>query len=167
MKGLAEIEFIVSVFVFLTTISFVTFIIINNIPILHNAALTERLKSRSYQYSELLFFDEGSPKDWQSVPENASRLGLSTGRRYFIDKNKVDALSVICLDYQKVKEKLAIEQNDIIIDVSYLDNTPVTGSSSVICKPVFTTQLRPQFQTTRLGILTDGSVIKIKTIIIG
>ncbi len=167
MKGIAEVEFIISVFVFITTISFVTFLIINNIPLLHNAALTDRLKSRSYQYSELLLFDEGSPKNWHTEPENSSRIGFSSGNMYFLDDKKIRALADICQDYQNAREKLALDSFDIVIEASHLDDTPITGDSKAICKPAVTTQLRPQFQTTRIGVLTNMTIVKIKVVTIG
>ena len=76
VKGIAELEFIISVFVFITTISFVTFLIINNIPILHGLSASESLKSKSYQYSELLLFDEGVPmnREDESDTQNLKRI---------------------------------------------------------------------------------------------
>jgi len=168
MKGIAELEFIISVFVFITTISFVTFLIINNIPILHSASVSDGLKSRSYQYSELLLFDEGAPMNWENDPQSADRIGLSNGRRYFADKDKIDAS--LCFDYQLAKEKLALQKEDIVIEVSYLDGAAVSGSSAAICKPPVTTQLRSQFQITRFGVLplpAGTYVVKIKVTIIG
>ncbi|MBI4174560.1 MAG: hypothetical protein HY517_02855 [Candidatus Aenigmarchaeota archaeon] len=165
-KGFAEIEFIISVFVFITTISFVTFLIISNIPTLHGTAYTERLKTISYQYSELLVFDEGSPKNWQLDAVNANRIGFSSGSRYILQKSKIDALAALCSDYQAARTKLALEQQyDITVEATYLDDSPV--SSGIVCRPSVTTQLRPQFQTTRLAILQDLKIIKIKTSIIG
>jgi len=43
MKGIVEIEFIISVFVFITSVSFVTLVIVSNIPLLHNTASGENL----------------------------------------------------------------------------------------------------------------------------
>lgn len=171
MRGFAEIEFIISVFVFITTISFVTFLIINNIPLFHTTAVSDQLKTRSYQYSELFLFDEGYPTNWYTDPRNSKRIGLSIGRRYFIDKNKVDSLRSLCSSvggYALVKQKIGSIDFDIIVEASYLDETPVSGASKIICRPQVLTQIRPQFQTTRLGVLsTDNSIIKIKTTVIG
>ena len=165
-KGFAEIEFIISIFVFITTISFVTFLIISNIPTLHGTSYTERLKVISYQYSELLVFDEGAPKDWQLDSANANRVGFSAGQRYFLNKNKIDALASLCSDYQTARSKLALDQQyDITIEATYLDDSPV--SSGIVCRPSVTTQLRPQFQTTRLAVLQDLKIVKIKVSIIG
>ena len=173
MKGITEIEFIISVFVFITTISFVTIIIINNIPFFHNTALGNNLKTKSWQYSEMLLFDEGYPNDWNAKQfSEIRRIGLSSSR-YFVDINKLSKLSVFCSDpnvgYKSVKNLLGIDfTNDIVIEASYLDDSPIVGSK-MICGPSVITQLRPQFQTIRLGILnsSDMPIIRIRTVVIG
>ena len=173
VKGIAELEFIISVFVFITTISFVTFLIISNIPILHSLSASESLKSKSYQYSELLLFDEGAPMNWEdeSDTQNIKRIGLSGGRRYFVDVDKIAKLNSICSNYQLARQKLGLENEDIVIEVSYLDDTPLNGLPKIICGPSVTTQVRQQFQTTRLGVMPrqggDTYVIQIKVTVTG
>lgn len=174
MKGLAEIEFIISVFVFITTVSFVTSIVISNMPLFHGASASSTLKAKSWQHSEMLVFDSGSPTDWQIQQfSDVKRIGLSAGTRYLLDKSKIDELAAMCADplvgYASVKDRLGLDtRNDIIIEVSYLDESPVTGSSKIICGPSTITQIRPRFQTVRLGVLNDAdkTILRIKVIII-
>ncbi|HIG96845.1 MAG TPA: hypothetical protein HA230_00675 [Candidatus Aenigmarchaeota archaeon] len=170
MKGVVEIEFIISIFVFITTVSFVTSIVISNMPLFHGASMSDTLKAKSWQYSEMLLFDEGAPTDWQLPDKDVKRIGLSNGKRYVLDKDKIDKLAALCSSgYASVKDKLGLDfRNDIIIEVSYLDDSPVTGSSKTICGPSAVTQIRPRFQTVRLGILNDAdkTIIHIKAIII-
>ena len=173
MKGVSEIEFIISVFVFITSVSFVTIIIINNIPLFHNKAFTDNLKAKSWQYSEILLFDEGYPKNWQAVQlADIKRIGFSSGF-YIIDRTKLSQLNVLCSDpsigYSKIKNLLGLDAvNDIVIEASNLDDTPVIGASKIICGPPVTTQLRPQSQITRLAVLNSGDmpVIRLKIIIL-
>lgn len=170
MKGFQEIEFIISIFVFITTISFVTIIIINNIPLFYNIAISENTKSKSYQFSQILLFDEGYPKNWNSVDlSQTNRIGLSTGEKYILDINKINRLSQFCSlpnDYETVKSRIGVAvERDIVIEVSYVDGSPVTGSIQV-CKPPVTTRVRQQFQTTRFGILTTGEIVRVKFILI-
>ncbi|HLC76674.1 MAG TPA: hypothetical protein VJH04_00555 [archaeon] len=172
MKGFQEIEFVIAIFVFITTISFVTLIIINNIPLFYNIAQTESLKSKSYQHSQILLLDAGYPSNWNTLPlTSISRIGLSSGPEYFIDKNKINKLAEFCStpnNYETVKIKLGIAaERDIIIESSYPDGTPV-GASLQICKPPITTQIRQQFQTTRFGVLDtpDREIVSIRFIII-
>src|SRR3989344_4139578 len=130
MKGLEEIEFIISVFVFITSLSFATILIVNNIPTFHGAAASEGLKAKSWQYSEMLLLDEGSPQNWHSA--TAQRIGLSTGGRYMIDNAKVQKLATLCSsDYNSAKSLIGLgAENDIIIEISYLDDSPI-GASKV------------------------------------
>ena len=172
MKGFQEIEFVISVFVFITTVSFVTIIIINNIPLFYNIALTENLKSKSYQFSQMLLFDEGYPRNWDTMQlSDISRLGLSSGQKYFLDKNKIDSLSAFCSNpnnYEIVKSKIGIaSERDFILESTYLDGSPV-GSTAQVCKPPVTTKIRQQFQITRFGVLNiaDRPMISMKFTII-
>ncbi len=172
MKGFQEIEFIISVFVFITTISFVTLVIINNVPLFYNIALTENIKAKSYQFSEILLFDEGYPKNWDTMQlSGINRIGLSTGQNYFLSPNKISKLSEFCSapdDYETVKNRLGVAQErDIIIEASYIDGSPITGSVQ-ICAPPFITKIRQQFQTTRFGVLDnlEMPIVKIKFIMI-
>lgn len=170
MKGVVEIEFVISVFVFITTVSFVTGIVISNLSVFHSASTSEILKSKSWQYSEMFLFDEGAPLDWQVQQFNdIKRIGLSTGSRYFLDGSKIIKLYDLCsVGYAAVKDKLGVDiRNDIVIEVSYLDGSPVAGSVTV-CGPNVITQIRPSFQTVRLGVLNipDRPIVRIKVIII-
>ncbi|MFA4819996.1 MAG: hypothetical protein WC613_03505 [Candidatus Aenigmatarchaeota archaeon] len=169
MKGVVEIEFVISVFVFITTVSFVTGIVISNLPVFHSASTSETLKSKSWQYSEMLLFDEGAPLDWQLPDKDIKRIGLSTGSRYFLDESKIIKLYDLCsVGYAAVKDKLGVDtRNDIVIEVSYLDGSPV-ASSVTVCGPNVITQIRPSFQTVRLGVLNtaDRPIVRIKVIII-
>ena len=172
MKGFQEIEFIISIFVFITTVSFVTLIIINNIPLFYNIALTENLKAKSYQFSEILLFDEGYPKNWNTMQlSDINRIGLSNGQNYFLDINKISKLSEYCSNpnnYEIVKTKMGVGQGrDIIIEASYLDGSPVASSLN-LCAPPVATKIRQQFQTTRFGVLNTlgRSIVRVKFIMI-
>lgn len=162
MKGQVEIEFIIAVFIFITTMSFVTFLIVNNIPAFHNTAVGELVKSRSYQYAEEMFFDEGSPTNWWTQNlGNTDRIGFSAGRRYLIDQNKLNKLQIDCDPsndgYAAVKDKLDLEYSyDIIIEASYLDGSPVIGGSTTLCSPPIISQVRQQFHFTKLGVLNTA-----------
>ena len=170
MKGIIEVEFIISVFVFITSVSFVTLIIVSNIPLLHNTANGENLKAISYQYSEMFAFDEGYPVNWSDGNfADAQRLGFSTGRRYFVDINKITKFSAYCTDplvrYSAIKSRLGLTSMDIVVEVIRLNGTAVVGSGP-LCGPTVSSRLRQQFTTTRLGMLATGEAVKIRTTII-
>lgn len=167
-----EVEFIISVFVFVTSVSFVTLIIVGNIPFLHNTAAGESSKAMSYQYSEMLLFDEGYPTNWSSGNfAGARRLGFSTGKHYVLDVNKITKFNTYCLDaavgYSAIKAILGVDNaHDISIEAVKLNGSAVVGNSTQLCGPPITTRLRQQFYTTRPGMLATGEIIEIKTTII-
>jgi|SRR3989344_4458371 len=172
MKGIVEIEFIISVFVFITSVSFVTLVIVSNIPLLHNTASGENLKAMSYQYSEMLVFDEGYPTTWSSGNfADARRLGFSSGKRYFVDINKITKFNTYCTDpfvgYDAMKGLLGIDNSqDITVEAIKLNGTALVGSETALCEPPVASRLRQQFTTTRLGVLATGEIVKIRVTLI-
>ena len=169
MKGVVEIEFIISVFVFVTSVSFVTLIIVSNVPLLHNTASGEVSKAMSYQYSEMFLFDEGYPSNWESGNfADAMRMGFSSGKRQALDINKITKFSAYCtqVGYDAIKTRLGVDNyHDITIEAARLNGSAVVGNV-ILCGPQVTTKLRQQFYTSRLGVLSTGAIIKIKTTII-
>lgn len=172
-KGFTEIEFIISVFVFITSISFATAIIVHNVPLFHVTAASEQLKAKSWQHSEMLLLDEGSPVNWHTKPfSEVERIGFAANR-YLIDRNKLDQLRLLCSDpgvgYNSVKSKLGLTAaNEMIIEASNLDDSPVVGGTKTLCRPAVISGTRPQFHTIRFGVLNFGDmpVIRIKVAII-
>ncbi len=161
IKGTLDIEFMVSVLVFLTAISFVSISVINNIPKLHQESFSQDLKSKSFQISELLMFDAGEPPGWGGVSQ-AKRLGLSNGTKYYLSSAKISALNAYCNDavnkaanYDKIKDLLGLDfTNDIIIDIKDLSSV-----SKLACGPEATSTIRPKATITRIGVDTQSSSI--------
>ncbi len=154
MDGIAEVEFVISVFVFITTVTFTSALIVGNIPLFHDSSVFETIKSKSYQYSELLLFDEGYPKDWNWG--TVERIGLSSGKRYFVDESKMTELNTICNSpngYNFTKSQLGLDYTrEIKVEATYLDGSPVVGTSPIICEPNVG-GFRQQFHTVRYGVL--------------
>lgn len=119
MKGIVNIEFILSIVVFLTVISFVTITIINNIPVFEGEFINNKIKMRGYQISYILLFDEGFPKNWSY--ENILRFGLSSGNPYFINNTKILELEKYCnknyTDFRKMVN------GNIRLNFSYMNET--------------------------------------------
>ena len=133
MKGVLNIEFIVSVIVFLITLSFVSMSIINNAPFLHQESFIENLKSNAYQVSQLLLLDEGlsdsGNTNWNK--DNVVLLGLSAGEEYILDQNKISELDNLCNeDYEKVRGLLADYKTYITLSIIRPD-----GSQILDCRP--------------------------------
>jgi hypothetical protein len=150
-KGILDIEFILSVFVFVSTVSFVVIMaVISNIPLLQQLSVTEDLRSRNYQISEKILFTEGSPSNWDS--NTVTSIGLSTGQMYALDLNKINNLSILCTNnYNRVKNLLGLDyENEMILNISYID-----GSQILSCRPNFLSK-RIESRIDRIGVI-DGA----------
>lgn len=148
-KGVVDIEFMVSIMVFLTVIAFVAATIVGSVPKLNQEAFSQDIKSKSFQVSELLLFDKGHPDLWTVL--NVGRLGLSNGTRYYIDPAKVLSLRTLCTaDYARVKDLLGLDfRNEVILQVEdVLTPTPL----DLNCTPAVISEIRPQATMTRVGI---------------
>ena len=157
MKGIIDIEFIFSVMIFLTTITFVTFIIISNIPLFHREAVNEDLRARAYEISELLLVDKGYPENWDAPNIAAERLGLSGGGRYNLSSDKITELKSMCqTSYENVKTLLGHDyRNDVTIEI--IDS----GNNHLLeCLPPVITTVRPKFQITRFAVLKDKRIVR-------
>lgn len=156
MKGIIDIEYLLAIAVFLTTISFVTIIIMSNVPLFHREAVSEDLRARAYQISELLLFDRGDPVNWDQV--NVNRIGLSTGTRYKLSSLNIVALKELCTaNYQRVKNLLGQDyRTDVLIEVTDQDDNLLAR-----CMPASVTTVRPNFQITRFAALDNGKIAKL------
>lgn len=153
MKGILDIEFAVSLFVFLVVLSFVTISIVGTIPLLREQALTDDIRSKAWQLSELLVFDTGEPSSW--TIETVRRIGLSNGTRYGIDSTKITRLRTLCDGrdgYLRVKELLTVSvRNDIMITIT-------EGGASFRCAPPAISSIAPTAVVTRYGTSGLGAV---------
>ncbi len=165
MKGITNIEFLVAVFVFLTTIAFIAFSIISNMPLLHGRASADSIRSLTFQFSEQLVFDKGLKESdgsyaWTST--DAARVGLSTGRRYEISRFKVEELGKLCASpagYQRLAEFVG-ENVDVSIDIKF------NGTTISLCKPAVFSTVRNEFSILR-SVVEDNrgeGVVIIKVI---
>ena len=125
MKGIINIEFVVSLMVFLSTVSFVSIIIINNLPILRYEAISNDMKSRAYQLSNILFYN------------------LSNEDSYVLDSGKIDALGDLCINYENFRNLFS---ENLIVDITSLD-----GTSLLSCKPPVETLIKPEFTIKRFS----------------
>jgi len=147
-KGVLDIEFILSVFVFVSTVSFIVImVVLGNIPSLHHISTSEDIRSRSYQISEKLLLTEGKPSNWNS--NTVTSLGLSSGDMYVLDINKINELGILCSNNNtRFKELLGLDyRNEVRINISYTD-----GSKIIMCGPSFISQ-RPESSIDRVGVI--------------
>jgi hypothetical protein len=152
MKGIADVEFILSTMIFLGIITFVTFSIVSNVPGLRDSSMRETLHVRAYEVSQLLLFDQGEPSDWYTAPASVKRMGLSrTNDRYALDKRKIAAMQTICsTDYRTIRAAFG----DKIFDMR-LNITDSAGNQLLSCGPPLIRTSRSETKITRFAILYD------------
>jgi hypothetical protein len=165
MKGITNIEFILSMFVFLTTITFIAFSIIMNIPLLHGRAGSENTRSLAFQFSEQIIFDEGLREsddlpadDWSS--DDLARIGLSSGKRYEILESKLDELRDLCSTREGRRRVSGFvdSRSDVFISTTF------DGEEDVICIGP-SSIVRNEFGISRAVVMDDESgIVTIKVV---
>ena len=164
-NGQANIEFVISVLVFLITLSFVLFTIINNLPVFHRESVKDALRSKGFQVSQLLVMDQGYPQDWSNLA-NAQRLGLTSGEPYILVEDKVLALS--CdgdTSYNKTKQLLGLGyQYDIIINITKINFTSGNDEQVSVCKPKTISLIAPKFWVKRFAVI-DNEVVRVNVVV--
>ncbi|MBI2578566.1 MAG: hypothetical protein HYW26_02530 [Candidatus Aenigmarchaeota archaeon] len=158
MKGVVNIEFIISVLVFLGTVFFLIISVANNVPQFHEGSLVSSLRSRSFSMSEALLLDEGAPKNWNSG--NVKRIGLSTPEKYVISMQKINALKGMCSDnYNNVRDLVTGDPNfAVVINITNVE----TNEVYVYCAPPVATLVLPQSLVKRYGVLESKERVSIE-----
>ncbi len=155
-KGIVDIEFVISILVFLTVLTFVTYSVIAMIPRLHQVSFNQDIKSKAFQLSELMMFDEGEPKDWGTnaavtTIDDIERMGFSSGRDYSLDTNKISKFNAFCNapgNYAKMKDLLGLDYtNDVLVDIKIIG-----GATVASCHPVAVSNVRARTTLVRLGL---------------
>ncbi|MBI2076704.1 MAG: hypothetical protein HYT72_05655 [Candidatus Aenigmarchaeota archaeon] len=163
MKGVVNIEFILSVVVFLGTLSFITLTIGRDSAFLRESSLYDSLKANTIQISNLLAFDKGFPENWETGAITAvRRLGLSSGEKYVLSRQKIDRLQDFCKksnpdykkNYEKIKELLGL-RGDINLTIATPDGTLLD------CSPAVETLLKPKFSIGRIITVLGATEKKI------
>lgn len=128
-KGQINVEYIVSLTVYITLATYIAFQLSQQTPVYLRAVREEYVKSETYQLSELLINDVGYPEDWNTLwpssPSDIKRVGLSGGvKTNLVSVDKIDALDDICSsDYDNLVEMLGIDVDDYQISVFVKDTT--------------------------------------------
>jgi hypothetical protein len=135
-------------------------IAINIIPTMHRYSLTEDMRSRVYQISEVLLFSGGYPEYWDET--NVESIGLSQNF-YVLSATKVQNLKNLCQNnYQKVRELLGQDYStDIVINMTYQND-----SSVFLCKQRLS-RSRPEYVINRLAVLDDDGELSIVKFSVG
>lgn len=154
-KGVVDVEFVLAIIVFLSIVVFVSFSIISHVPTLRSAAYTEDLKARAYHVSQFLVFEEGEPRNWNSI--NVLRIGLSNGTNYVLNSTKISETQTLCQNnYPKLKELTGQNLTDVTITITDPDSNVLLS-----CGPTIFRTSRPEFQITRFAVLESTTPVSI------
>jgi len=113
MKGVANIEFILSVFIFIVVISFVTLTIAGVIPIYHNSIVKDSSSSSAFQISERVIEE-------LSIPSSSSSF-----QKYELQNGQVTSFFQQCktpIKYAETRDKFTEDYNDINITIMILSD---------------------------------------------
>lgn len=154
MEGIVDIEFFLSIVVFVVVISFVSMMIVGNMPLLRSSSVSNDLRSRAYQASYQLVFYKGLNEDGTSTEWDAgdvSQLGLAKNR-YRLDMAKINELYSLCSsNYSRFRELLAQDfRRVVILNIS-------TPTASWQCSPSVVTRINPEFRVIHLAELNGES----------
>ncbi len=167
-KGFIEVEFIISVMLFLTVIVFIVVSISREIPSLENRANIDNIRANGYAISQLLLFDKGEPQDWGGLAgyDHIRRIGLSSGEPYVLSLNKINKLEGFCRDrgYQNLMSMF--NQNEINITVKYLEGCPADCSLVKSCGMGFERPSNVKFVINRFGVV-ENRIVNITITIYG
>ena len=139
MKGIINIEFIISLMVFLSTLSFVSIMVINSLPALRYESLGNDMRSRAYQLSNILLFN------------------FSGKESYVLDIDKIASMQSLCNNYENFRNLFSEE---LILDIAFLNGTKLLS-----CKPPLETLVKPEFTMRRFATVNEKIVIMSTSII--
>ncbi len=126
-RGMANLEFIISIIIFVAIIAFVAISAFSIVPRLRAESISDDMKSKLYQMSEILM-SRGYPENWTS---DAVRFGLEEDE-HVLSYNKLLTLNAECgtpEGYNRVRDSLG--------DYSFsLEITETYGKKIMECKPL-------------------------------
>ncbi len=157
-KGQINVEYIVSITLFITLASYIAFQLMQQTPAYLRAVHEEYIKSETYQLSELLINNVGEPADWHTIaPGDVKRFGLSEGiKTNFLSVDKTVALDSICnSDYTDVADRLGIDPEDYQISIIVKDSS--TDIVLLDCSPPTITTGPSVGSIRRLVALSSGN----------
>lgn len=160
-KGQINVEYIISITLFIGLVSYVGYQLMQQSPVYLNAVRLEYIQSEGYQISELLINDVGYPSNWEDIwsssPSGVKRFGLSEGtKQNLISVDKTTLLNTICRsNYQGVMNRLGVDTSNY--QVSLVVKNDVSGGILLDCRPSQIVSRRDVANFRRVVALSDGN----------
>ncbi|MFH0889782.1 MAG: hypothetical protein V1836_01395 [Candidatus Aenigmatarchaeota archaeon] len=180
MKGQFTIEFIIAIVSFIVIVVYVMNFVNKEVPLFTAKHASDELRTRAYQISEVLVFDDG---DWDS--SDPSHIGLSSGY-HVLNRTKAQRLNTLCsteAGYKKILSTLNINTHTTpnqytdfksymisenkCLELFVYDNTgaivscPPAGSQTWECISTFAGGATQKYSIVRYAPDTNGNVINI------
>jgi hypothetical protein len=149
MKAQLSVEYYVSLTIFILFVGYIFFQLILRSPQFITEVENERLRSESYQVSELLINDPGQPIDWNQA--NVKRIGLSSNLNMtnLLSIEKISSLQSICnSDYEKIRKSLGTEY---FISIDLVNMT--SGEKLIACTSPISVTKKTKISITRIVAL--------------
>jgi len=163
-KGQINIEYIVSMTLFITIAIYFALQVMQRTPAYIRASRTEYLQSEAYQISELIINNAGEPSNWETVwqssPQSVFRLGLSSGQKVnLLSTAKIQMIGTACSSapnyYGNVQSRLGIDPQDYQISIFIKD--AVSGATLLDCMPTSITSRQSVVTFKRTVALDSGN----------
>lgn len=122
MKSQINIEFIISVGIFISVIIIIASDVVHVFPAEYENIRQEKVKNKAYQVSEILLFSKGIPENWPELEiSQISTIGLAI-KRYDLNLSKILALEAKCnIDYESMSN-LILQDKSMRIVINITDS---------------------------------------------
>jgi hypothetical protein len=136
MKGIINIEFVIALLVFISTVSFVSMMVINSLPALRYEAISNDMKSRAYQLSNVL-------------------LANFSNQDYVLDMNNINEMkNKYCSSPDDYENFRNLFSEYLTLEIEQLD-----GTELISCKPAIETRLKPEFTLKRFATVNNEIIV--------
>lgn len=164
LKAQANIEFIISIVIFLIVVMFISFSIFSNYRVFHAESEKNIIKSKGFMISELLILDKGYPNNWNNL-NNVQRIGLAE-RPYVLNREKVLAIDSCSPDnYTRIKNLLGLSHEyTLIINITKINLTTGEEEPVAWCGPASISFFTPLFWTKRVAVL-ENNIVKVSVVV--
>ena len=155
MKAQMSVEYYISLTIFILFVGYIFFQLIVLSPQYKLELQTERLRSESYQISELLINDPGEPTDWYMDIDTAKRVGLSSNldKTNLLSEDKIYAFQSACSDYENLRKLLGTE-NEILIELINI----TSGEKIISCESPISVTKQTKISITRIVALDSDNM---------
>lgn len=154
MKGQLTLDYVLSIIVFITLISYIIFQLLMIVPKFSREVRMQNLRGEAFSISEILLNDPGEPINWDvGTVERIGLLDETKNLTNFLSLDKILRFEDICLtDYGRIQELLTTNRT-IVVSFKNLE----TNRSIASCSPQIAVYRRTRATVARnFAFVQDG-----------